>query len=110
MGAAIGLFEPGLPDEEIESRRRFIDAWYDEVYQFGSLRNTASNVTPERLQAVVREYRSDPTDLPPGLLDALPPTMQNLMGAIIDIALIRMENLGGQQWFDRVVAPADPPQ
>lgn len=108
MGAAIGFFEPGLPDEEVESRSRFLDALYDEVYNFEFLRKTASNVTPERLQAAVREYRSDAPDLPLGLLDALPPAMQSLMGAIIGVALIRMENLGGQQWFDRVVAPVEP--
>jgi hypothetical protein len=108
MGAATGFFEPGLPDEEIESRRRFLEAYCDEVYNFEYLRKTASTVTPERLRAAVREYRSDAPDLPPGMVGALPLAMQNLMGAIIGITLIRMENLGGQKWFERVVAPVEP--
>jgi hypothetical protein len=108
VAAAYGFIEPGLSDEERAARERFVDASYDDVFNFEALRVTAARVRPEKLQAAIRQFSSDSENLPPDLLELLPKKIRTFMPVLIGLALVAIDDLGGTEWFERATAASPP--
>lgn len=105
VAAAFGLLDGEMSDGERAARTRYIDAVYEDVINFGAMREAAEGVSPDRLQSAIREVRADEDFLNLDLIGALPPVWEDVIVVVLGLALVMLQELGGQEWFARAMTP-----
>ncbi len=96
VAAVYGFYGPGISEEERAARERFIEASHDDAFNFDVLRGTAAQVSPDRLQASVREFLSEADETPMPLFQILPNKFQRIIPVIGGLLFVTMEDLGGR--------------
>jgi len=104
LAAAYGFLEPGVSDEERAEREHYIEAFYEDVMNFDTLRATAELVSPDQLQGAVREFLGDEDLSGLELLEVLPASWREVMTVVFGLAVVTSENLGGSRWFERAIS------
>jgi len=105
VAAAFGLLGGEMSDTERGALSRYTDAIYEDVLNFEALREAAEVVSPDRLQSAIREVRADEGFLKLDLIGSLPPVWEDVMVVVLALALVMLQELGGQEWFERAMTP-----
>jgi hypothetical protein len=100
--AAWGMISADLPLDVREHRIDFVNALSDNILNFERLSFAARTVDPVRLQAAIREFRSEVEGPSQQLLGMIPSVHADMLAIAVALTVIVLEDLGGAAWLETV--------